>query len=84
MISRFSIRSLLITTVGVSICMAVPKAYSPSSIYLIYVAMFAAAASSLGFDFEPNRKGIINGCSWGVLIGSVLAHAVVVGVLDVV
>ena len=81
MISRFSIRSVLVATVGVAICLAVPRAFSPANIYLIYVVMFAAAASSLGFDFEPSRKGVLNGISWGVLVGSILAHAVVIGVL---
>ena len=80
MITRFSIRSLLISTVCVSLCLGLPDLLPTFLDYSLYVSAFGISAISLGYDFEPNRRGMLVGFSWGLLIGSILANIMVFAV----
>ena len=76
MLKSFSIRSVLITTTCVSLYLAFTSMLSNYLGYLFCVCLFSFAGISLGHDVEPNRHGVVNGLSWGLVVGSLLAHLV--------
>ena len=74
MFKRFSIRSLLITTVCVSLYLAFTSMLPKYLGYLFCICLFSFAGVCLGRDVEPNCIGMVNGLSWGLVVGSLLAH----------
>jgi len=73
MITRFSIRSLLLCSSSAAVSFVLVKILALFFAYLAHVCLFGVVAASLGYDFEPTYAGIVLGLSWGLLIGALLS-----------
>ena len=76
---RFSLRTLLLATMGFAIfCgLSTPCGLSETAIHTLLVLAFAIPGGSYGYDVRPSSRGIAVGASVAAVAGTLTVSAIV-------